>query len=111
MQNSAIELDETVSLSLYRVIQEALQNVAKHSRARHVKVELTAGADSIQLRVSDDGIGFRGHGIGENHGLGLVSMRERLRLAGGELSIWSRPSLGTQIEAVVPIATKRARIA
>src|SRR5215813_7871924 len=111
VQNSAIELDETVSLSLYRVIQEALQNVAKHSRARHVKVELTAGADSIQLRVSDDGIGFRGHGIGENHGLGLVSMRERLRLAGGELSIWSRPSLGTQIEAVVPIATKRARIA
>jgi signal transduction histidine kinase len=111
VQNSAIDLDETVSLSLYRVIQEALRNIAKHSGARHVKVQLSAGADSVQLLVSDDGIGFRGHGIGENQGLGLVSMRERLRLAGGDLSIWSRPSLGTQIEAIVPITAKRARSA
>jgi len=111
VQNSAIDLEETVSLSLYRVIQEALRNIAKHSRARHVKVQLSAGADSVQLLVSDDGIGFRGHGIGENQGLGLVSMRERLRLAGGDLSIWSRPSLGTQIEAIVPITAKRARSA
>lgn len=111
VQNSAMDLDETISLSLYRVIQEALRNVAKHSRAHHVKVELSARANSVHLRISDDGVGFNCHGIGSNHGLGLVSMRERLRLAGGEMSIWSRPSLGTQIEAVVPIASKRARSA
>jgi PAS domain S-box-containing protein len=111
VQNSAIDLEETVSLSLYRVIQEALRNVAKHSRAHHVKVELSARANSVHLRISDDGIGFNGHIMDSDHGLGLVSMRERLRLAGGEMSIWSRPSLGTQIEAVVPITTRRARSA
>ena len=109
LQDSSFELDRTVSLSLYRATQEALQNVGKHSKAHHVKVELEGRTNSVHLRVSDDGKGFSGDGIGSGHGLGLISMRERIRLAGGEVSIWSRPSLGTQIEAVVPVLAKRAR--
>jgi PAS domain S-box-containing protein len=111
VQDPPSSLDQDVSLTLYRIVQESLRNVAKHSRARHVKVELTPRSKSIQLRVSDDGVGFSGDHIGSSHGLGLVSMRERLRLAGGELSIWSRPSLGTQVEAAIPLAAERARSA
>ena len=96
-------LDESVSLNLFRTAQESLRNVFKHSHARHVKVELTCQASVVHLRVSDDGIGFDPEAIRESHGLGMVSMRERLRLVGGEFSIWSKPSLGTQVEGRVPV--------
>jgi PAS domain S-box-containing protein len=111
VQDPPADLDKNVPLTLYRVIQESLRNVAKHSRARQVKVELMTHPSSIRLRVSDDGVGFGGDHIGSYHGLGLVSMRERLRLVGGELSIWSRPSLGTQVEAAVPHVARHARSA
>jgi PAS domain S-box-containing protein len=111
VQEPRLKLDENVSLTLYRVIQESLRNVVKHSRARHVKVELNARPTVVHLRVSDDGIGFNADHEENNQGLGVVSMRERLRLTGGELSIWSRPSLGTQIEAIIPLAAERARTA
>jgi signal transduction histidine kinase len=96
-------LDDDVSLNLYRTIQECLHNVAKHSQARHVRVDLTRKATLLHLRVSDDGIGFNPADVVDK-GLGLLSMRERLRSVGGELSIWSRPSLGTQLEGTVPAA-------
>jgi len=97
-------LDETLALGLYRAVQEALRNVAKHSQAHQVKVELAADAKQLRLRVSDDGVGFDPELARNSHGLGLISMQERLRLVGGEFSLWSRPSLGTQIEGVVPLA-------
>jgi PAS domain S-box-containing protein len=100
------DLDETVSLSLFRTVQESLHNVVKHSHARHVKVELTHQAGVVELRVSDDGIGFNPDQARENHGLGLVSMRERLRSVGGEFYIWSKPSLGTQVKGTAPATTK-----
>jgi len=99
-------LDENLSLNLFRTVQESLRNVVKHSQARHVRVELTCRSGAVQLRVSDDGVGFNPEATGLNHGLGLVSMRERFRSVGGELSIWSRPSLGTLVEGHVPAARK-----
>jgi PAS domain S-box-containing protein len=105
------DLDESISLSLFRTIQESLHNVAKHSQAHHVKVELIRQSSVVRLRVSDDGVGFNPDYAAKNHGLGLVSMRERLRSAGGELFIWSRPSLGTQVEGTVPAASRHARSA
>ena len=96
-------LDETLALSLYRAAQEALRNAAKHSQAHQVKVELAADAKQLRLRVSDDGVGFDPEVARSSHGLGLISMQERLRLVGGEFSLWSRPSLGTQIEGVVSL--------
>jgi PAS domain S-box-containing protein len=100
------DLDETISLSLFRTVQESLHNVVKHSHAHHVEVQLTRQASVVELRVSDDGIGFNPEQARENHGLGLVSMRERLRSVGGEFSIWSKPSLGTQVKGTVPATTK-----
>jgi signal transduction histidine kinase len=106
VRNLPRDIEENTSLSLFRTVQESLRNVAKHSQARHVKVELTCQATIVQLRVSDDGVGFNPDEARHKHGLGLVSMRERLRSVGGEFSIWSKPSLGTQVEGRVPAARK-----
>lgn len=103
------DLEKAASLSLFRTVQESLHNVVKHSHARHVKLELTCHSSVVRLRVSDDGDGFNPEEERYNHGLGLVSMRERLLSVGGEFSIWSKPSLGTQVEASVPVAEKLAR--
>ncbi len=96
-----------LSLCFFRIVQEALRNVAKHSQAHHVKVELVAESSLIRLRVSDDGIGFDSNDARHYCGLGFVSMRERLRVLGGEFSVWSRPSLGTQIECIAPLTVKQ----
>lgn len=102
------ELDENVSLSLFRTVQESLRNVVRHSRAKQAKVELAGESGLVRLRVSDDGIGFNPEDSRSRRGLGLVSMRERLRSVGGEFSIWSRPSLGTQVEGTAPAIPRRA---
>jgi len=103
------DLDDNVSLSLFRTVQESLHNVVKHSRARHARVELNCESAVIHLCISDDGAGFDPEKERNMHGLGLVSMRERLRSVGGEFSISSRPSLGTQVKGTVPATTKAAR--
>lgn len=104
-------IDEAVSLSLFRTAQESLRNVAKHSHAHLVKVELTGEERCIRLRISDDGVGFNYEQAKNGQGLGLVSIKERLKLVGGQLSVWSRPSLGTQVEATVPLGARYAQTA
>ena len=104
------DLKESASLNLFRTVQESLHNVAKHSSAHHVKVDLSGRSTGILLRVSDDGVGFD---VSQKHGqgLGLVSMEERLRSIGGRLTVWSQPSFGTLVEATVPVAAWHARTA
>ena len=102
------ELDDNVSLSLFRSAQEALRNVVKHSHAQHARVELAGGPGAVRLTVSDDGVGFDPEQLKSRHGLGLVSMEERLRAVGGEVSIRSKPSQGTQVEARTPATLRPA---
>jgi signal transduction histidine kinase len=94
---------EDVVLCLYRIVQEALQNVIKHSGAHHAGVELSGSAGAIWLRIVDDGRGFDPRSVAGKGGLGLVGMRERLHLVGGEITIDSRPAEGTRIEVRVPL--------
>jgi two-component system sensor histidine kinase UhpB len=84
-------------LAIYRVTQESLSNIAQHAEARTVEVELSFVGRTL-LRISDDGRGFAGE---ENGGLGLLGMRERALLAGGKLSVYSRPGEGTRVELAV----------
>jgi PAS domain S-box-containing protein len=91
------------ALCLYRIVQEALRNVVKHSGARGADVELSGDADAIRLRVTDDGAGFDPKSVEGKGGLGLVSMRERLRMVRGEIAIDSSPSGGTRVEVHVPV--------
>ena len=92
-----------VSLCLFRVLQEALQNGVKHSGVRQFAVELLGTDAEIQLIVTDHGAGFDLRDVVNRHGLGLISMRERLHLAGGRISIESQPGRGTTIHARVPL--------
>ena len=91
-----------ISLCLFRVLQETLQNAVKHSGVRHFKVELCGTEGEIQLTVSDLGVGFDPQDALQRRGLGLISMRERMQLIGGEISINSHPGSGTTIHARVP---------
>ena len=91
-----------ISLCLFRVLQETLQNAVKHSGVRHFKVELRGTEGEIQLTVSDLGVGFDPQDAIHRRGLGLISMRERMQLVSGEFSIKSQPGSGTTIHARVP---------
>lgn len=94
---------EDVSLCLFRIVQEALSNVVKHSAAREARVTLTEAGDRIDLRIEDSGIGFDPKSPQRTATLGLISMRERVRLVGGQFSIESEPSVGARIRVQVPI--------
>jgi PAS domain S-box-containing protein len=95
-------LSPEISLCLFRVVQEALHNVAKHSHATRVTVELCGGPKLLRLAIHDDGVGFTNSTKGAR-GLGLISMRERLHLVGGKFVIVSKPGSGTRVEAIVPV--------
>jgi signal transduction histidine kinase len=90
-----------VALCLYRVAQEALQNICKHSGVGEARMTLTKGSGGIELAIDDEGKGFDPDSIVMKGRLGLVSMRERLRLVGGDLVIRSSQS-GTSVKARVP---------
>jgi PAS domain S-box-containing protein len=96
-------LPRDISLCLFRVLQEALNNSAKHSGAQRCEVQLWATSEEIHLRVSDSGAGFDSEAIKETRGLGLISMEERLKLLNGALSIDSHLKRGTTIHARVPL--------
>jgi PAS domain S-box-containing protein len=103
---SAESVPERVSkrivLSLYRVLQEALQNAIKHSGTRNVAVSLRGGAGHIELTVDDFGVGFDLE-TNQRRGLGLTNMNERLKAVDGHLAIRSQPQRGTSIRARVPV--------
>jgi PAS domain S-box-containing protein len=101
-------LPTDLSLPLFRVLQEALRNAAKHSGEGSFEVKLWGSAEDIQLTVSDRGVGFDLEAATKGTGLGLTSMQERLRLVGGELSINSRLQRGTTIHARVPLTSGRS---
>jgi signal transduction histidine kinase len=92
-----------VALCLFRIVQEALRNVVKHSNTSTAEVELLGHEHSVDLCISDSGEGFDLECVKQKAGLGLVSMTERLRLIGGNLSVSSEPSQGTRIRVHVPI--------
>lgn len=93
---------DAAALGLFRVAQEALQNVTRHAGARGVRLSLRVLDDGLQLAVSDDGRGFDPAVAGAGRTLGLASMRERIHLLGGELEIESQPGQGTTVLAWVP---------
>ncbi len=95
-----------VALCLYRVTQEALKNAARHAKASQVRVTVAHDGGDLVLTIGDDGSGFdlaeaRGRG-----GLGLISLDERVRLAGGRLAIDTQPQRGTEIRVVVPLPSR-----
>lgn len=95
------------ALCFYRVAQEALHNTAKHSGASQVVVEVSKDAASLRMLISDNGKGF--NQAEASRGLGLASMRERLRMIGGRLRVRSKPGKGTELAAQAPVAQAARR--
>lgn len=104
-------LPKEISLCLFRVLQEALQNAVKHSTEHNFVVEMRGSNEGITLKVTDSGIGFDWQQVMSRRGLGLISMRERLRLVNGELSIQSAPGRGTVVLARVPVGSEGRSVA
>jgi signal transduction histidine kinase len=96
-----------IEITLYRIIIEALTNVARHARASHINVHLRLENRQVLAGVEDDGVGFDAAGWfgsgAERHSMGLVSMRERAGLLGGQFEVISQPGQGTQVHVRLPI--------
>jgi PAS domain S-box-containing protein len=103
-------IPRNVSLCLFRIAQEALRNVVKHSNATEARIELSSHDDQIELCISDSGAGFLVEAAKLETGLGFISMRERLRLVGGRLWVKSKPSHGTRIRVRVPLSVTDTRV-
>jgi PAS domain S-box-containing protein len=101
-------LPPEVGLCLFRVLQEALHNAAKHGAAKRVEVQLAERSAEIHLIVKDLGKGFDTETIREGRGLGLTSMQERVRLVNGTITIRSKPMGGTTIHARVPLSSENS---
>ena len=101
------KLPSIVSVTLYRILQEACNNAIKHSNAKHLWVRIVYKSDVVELHVEDDGEGFDMEcdpsSEDELHGFGLSTMKERARLLNGTFSIHSGKGIGTKIQVVVPI--------
>ena len=97
-------LPSSVTLCIYRVVQEALCNAAKHSRASRAMVMLRGIRNGLQIVVKDSGRGFLVDQARAKGRLGLISLTERVRLAGGNCTIRSAPDQGTRVQAWVPLA-------
>jgi PAS domain S-box-containing protein len=99
------DIPKEIALCLFRIAQESLHNVVKHSRVREAMVLLEGTPEGIHLRVRDKGVGFDVESA-KTRGLGLVSITERARLVGGQISICSRPLNGAEIDVRVPLKTR-----
>jgi PAS domain S-box-containing protein len=103
-RNIPKDLNNEIGLTFLRIIQEALHNIAKHSGAKNVQVEVVGTGEELSLWVCDDGTGFDFHHLKRGAGLGLISMRERIHLIGGSFTIDSEVGIGTSVRARGPLA-------
>ncbi|HOA55524.1 MAG: sensor histidine kinase [Acetivibrionales bacterium] len=106
-KGSEPELKSVISLTVFRIVQEALSNVAKHARANNAVMQLEFLEKNLKLYVYDDGIGFDTAKLNDRNeditsGFGLVSMRERVELLGGDMRISSEPGKGTRLNIIIP---------
>jgi len=104
------DLPKDATLCMFRIAQEILRNAAKHSGAESVQVLLTKTDHAIRLSISDNGCGFDTKSDVMDKGLGFVSMKERLRLVGGEINIYSQPRRGTRIDVSVPLYAELSKL-
>jgi len=105
-------LNPHVALSLFRVVQEALNNVQKHAAATQVHVCLSSSDHQAELSITDNGSGFDAQSLNRNTGLGLNSIEERIRFLGGNIRIESAPGSGASIQVNIPVrSTAAARAA
>jgi signal transduction histidine kinase len=98
------EVDHEIEIAIYRSVQEALHNIAKHSQARNFSLRVESQRGGLCLLVDDDGIGFSGKGNPRRQSFGLLGMRERIAALGGTVRVRSRSGRGTRLRIMLPVA-------
>ena len=102
--NDDPQVDERVAIALYRMVQEALTNVARHAKATQVEISLHQQDDALVLTVQDNGVGFSERALQREGSYGLLGMRERAHMLGGRLSLDTPPGLGGRVTVHLPLA-------
>jgi len=102
-----LEVPQELHTGLFRIIQEALTNVMRHAQATHVWIEINGSAESLKVEIRDNGQGFDPKILGQPRSLGLIGIRERAQLIGGEAKIIGNPGHGVQVNVCVPMASVR----
>jgi signal transduction histidine kinase len=100
--------DHDVATTVFRIFQEILTNVARHSRATRVDIDLSLGEDKLELDVLDNGVGIQDCDVGGRKSLGLLGMQERALLFGGEVKVSGKAGEGTRVAVTIPIARNAA---
>jgi signal transduction histidine kinase len=95
------KFDIDISTTMFRIFQEILTNVARHSRATRVDIELAVGADQVSLEVTDNGVGIQDDELHAKKSLGLLGMQERALLFGGDVAITGSPGHGTRVSVTI----------
>jgi len=98
-----VSVPREVASCVFRVALESLQNIAKHSKAKHASVALAIEKGCVSLTIADDGAGFDLKAIQGRGGLGLIGMEERVRVLNGTFTLTARPGHGTQIGLAIPV--------
>jgi two-component system, NarL family, sensor histidine kinase UhpB len=109
LPKSLAGVNHETEIAVYRSVQEALHNVAKHAKAKNLLIRLEVDADSAHLWVEDDGMGFSSSGGSSARSFGILGMRERIAALGGNVRIRSRKGRGTRLRVTLPIAQAGAR--
>ncbi|MGB0911230.1 MAG: sensor histidine kinase, partial [Nitrospirales bacterium] len=102
IEQKELSLDSERSITCFRVLQEALTNVARHAKATHVHVRVAKNKDSVRLEVIDNGEGIEEHKVFHSHSLGLIGIRERAHHVKGEVSITGSRGQGTHVSVNIP---------
>jgi signal transduction histidine kinase len=100
-EDAADDLPDEYRTAIFRVVQEALHNVTRHSKATQVTIAVMSGAEGVSVRIQDNGAGFQT----QEKGMGVLGMEERIRHLRGTFRIDSRPGGGTSVEVELPLAT------
>jgi signal transduction histidine kinase len=106
--DDTLPLDPERAIAVFRIVQEALTNIAKHARARHVAVTLTRRRGQLEVSIADDGVGVEGSGA--RAGFGLIGMRERAAALGGSIAIEAQAPAGTRVRLRLPIVAAARKI-
>ena len=101
-----MRLPASYETALFRIVQEALANVARHAQARRVEVALTCNREGVTVRIADDGQGFDLNAPRSGDHLGLWSMRERVEQLNGRFSVESKPGTGTIVTVSIPLGSR-----
>jgi len=99
-------IDQDITVAVFRIVQEALQNAVKHSRAGQIAVRVSGALDTLAVTVIDDGVGFIVDAAW-GRGIGLISMSDRVQVVGGTLKVHSSPRCGTRLELRIPLSPAR----